>query len=93
MKQWQLYLKSKYQDQYSSNLYNDGAQAVLSVASVAPTYGQDAELVDGRVILRDFWDYQMGKRPEILIFGEDVGKIGGVNQTCEDCKRNTEKSG
>lgn len=83
LKQWQLYLKSKYQEQYSSNLYNDGAQSVKLVADVAPSYAQDAEWVDGRVILRDFWDYQMGKRPEVLIFGEDVGKIGGVNQTCE----------
>lgn len=30
-----------------------------------------------------FWDIQLAKRPEVLIFGEDVGKIGGVNQTCE----------
>ncbi len=83
LRQWQLYLKTKYQAQYSSNLYNEGRQAVSNVAPVAPTYDAQAEQVDGRVILRDFWDYQLNKRPEVLIFGEDVGKIGGVNQTCE----------
>jgi pyruvate/2-oxoglutarate/acetoin dehydrogenase E1 component/TPP-dependent pyruvate/acetoin dehydrogenase alpha subunit len=83
LRQWQLYLKTKYQAQYSSNLYNEGRQAVSNVAPVAPTYDVQAEQVDGRVILRDFWDYQLSKRPEVLIFGEDVGKIGGVNQTCE----------
>lgn len=83
LRQWQLYLKTKYQAQYSSNLYNEGRQAVSHVAPVAPTYDAQAEQVDGRVILRDFWDYQLSKRPEVLIFGEDVGKIGGVNQTCE----------
>ncbi len=83
LRQWQLYLKTKYQAQYSSNLYNEGRQAVSNVAPVAPTYDAQAEQVDGRVILRDFWDYQLSKRPEVLIFGEDVGKIGGVNQTCE----------
>ncbi len=83
LQQWQLYLKTKYQAQYSSNLYNEGRQAVRNVIPVAPTYDAQAEQVDGRVILRDFWDYQLNKRPEVLIFGEDVGKIGGVNQTCE----------
>lgn len=83
LQQWQLYLKTKYQAQYSSNLYNEGRQAVRNVTPVAPTYDAQAEQVDGRVILRDFWDYQLNKRPEVLIFGEDVGKIGGVNQTCE----------
>ncbi len=83
LRQWQLYLKTKYQSQYSSNLYNEGRQAVSNVTPVAPTYDAQAEQVDGRVILRDFWDYQLNKRPEVLIFGEDVGKIGGVNQTCE----------
>ena len=83
LRQWQLYLKTKYQAQYSSNLYNEGRQAVSNVPPVAPTYDAQAEQVDGRVILRDFWDYQLSKRPEVLIFGEDVGKIGGVNQTCE----------
>lgn len=83
LKQWQLYLKTKYQAQYSSNLYNEGRQAVSNVTPIAPLYSENAEQVDGRVILRDFWDYQLSKRPEVLIFGEDVGKIGGVNQTCE----------
>jgi pyruvate/2-oxoglutarate/acetoin dehydrogenase E1 component len=83
LRQWQLYLKTKYQAQYSSNLYNEGRQAVSNVVPVAPTYDAQAEQADGRVILRDFWDYQLSKRPEVLIFGEDVGKIGGVNQTCE----------
>jgi pyruvate/2-oxoglutarate/acetoin dehydrogenase E1 component len=40
-------------------------------------------MVDGRVIIRDNWDYVLRTQPETLIFGEDVGKIGGVNQTAE----------
>jgi pyruvate/2-oxoglutarate/acetoin dehydrogenase E1 component len=64
-------------------LYNEGPLSVMNVQPVDAEYDVQAELVDGRMILRDFWDYQLGKRPEVLIFGEDVGKIGGVNQTCE----------
>jgi pyruvate/2-oxoglutarate/acetoin dehydrogenase E1 component len=83
LNQWYQYLQKKYQKMYSSELYNEGDKSVLNIPTVDVQYETNAELVDGRVILRDFWDYQLAKRPEVLIFGEDVGKIGGVNQTCE----------
>ncbi len=81
--QWYKYLQNKYQKMYSSELYNEGSQSVLNIPVLDVQYDNNPEQVDGRVILRDFWDYQLAKRPEVLIFGEDVGKIGGVNQTCE----------
>jgi pyruvate/2-oxoglutarate/acetoin dehydrogenase E1 component len=83
LNQWYQYLQKKYQKMYSSELYNEGDKSVLNIPTVDVQYETNAEWVDGRVILRDFWDYQLAKRPEVLIFGEDVGKIGGVNQTCE----------
>lgn len=70
-------------DRYSSFLYSESSQSALKCKVVEPTYDGQSEWVDGRIILRDFWDLTMSKRPEVLIFGEDVGKIGGVNQTCE----------
>jgi 2-oxoisovalerate dehydrogenase E1 component len=83
LKNWMLYLKSKFDRMYSSDLYSETSKSALNIVSEDPVYADDAEWVDGRVILRDFWDFQLSKRPEVLIFGEDVGKIGGVNQTCE----------
>lgn len=83
MVQWAKFLHEKYTKMYSSELYNEGDLSVMKVGKVEVAYDAQAEMVDGRVILRDFWDYQLAKRPEVLIFGEDVGKIGGVNQTCE----------
>jgi pyruvate/2-oxoglutarate/acetoin dehydrogenase E1 component len=65
---------------YSSELYSDRNDLDRSVSI---QYASDAEMVDGRVVLRDFWDAKLAEMPEVLIFGEDVGKIGGVNQTCE----------
>jgi pyruvate/2-oxoglutarate/acetoin dehydrogenase E1 component len=40
-------------------------------------------MVDGREILRDNFDAILSKYPQTLIFGEDSGKIGGVNQGLE----------
>jgi len=75
-------LKNCY-DRYSSHLYSESEMAATRVSPVPAVFDSQPEMVDGRIILRDFWDMQLSKRPEVLIFGEDVGKIGGVNQTCE----------
>ncbi len=69
-------------DQYSSHLYSQSADSALKIDGVDPIYDGD-EKVDGRLILRDNFDALFTKHPEILTFGEDVGKIGGVNQSME----------
>jgi pyruvate/2-oxoglutarate/acetoin dehydrogenase E1 component/TPP-dependent pyruvate/acetoin dehydrogenase alpha subunit len=71
-------------DRYSSYLYSESAWSPLLVEQVAPTYSSESELVDGRLILRDNFKYIFENRPEVLIFGEDAGKIGGVNQSLEN---------
>jgi len=40
-------------------------------------------MVPGREILRDNFDCLFANNPLLVAFGEDVGKIGGVNQTYE----------
>ncbi len=80
---WLKVLNADCEDRYDSSLYSDSAFSALKVVPVDPIYDESAEHVDGRIIIRDNWDYVLKNRPETLIFGEDVGKIGGVNQTCE----------
>lgn len=83
LKFWLDDLRKNCDLRYSSSLYSDSEFSALKVTPVDPTYDQDPEQVDGRIIIRENWDYVLKNRPETLIFGEDVGKIGGVNQTCE----------
>lgn len=68
---------------YSSHLYSESGLNALQIQGINPEYDPKAPMVPGREILRDFWDRAFEKDPRILIFGEDVGKIGGVNQTLE----------
>lgn len=70
-------------DRYSSHLYSASDLAAVNINSVAPQYDGDAKMEDGRLILRDNFDALFTKHPEILTFGEDTGKIGGVNQSME----------
>lgn len=71
------------QDRYSSHLYSQSEWSAIKKEAVAPTYDSDAKEVDARLILRDNFDHIFSNHPETLIFGEDSGKIGGVNQGLE----------
>ena len=76
-------INSENQQRYNTKLYNETATSARKVLEVKPSYDSDAEEVDGRIILRDNFHYMFENIPEAMIFGEDVGKIGGVNQGCE----------
>lgn len=71
------------QPKYSSHLYSEAKENAKTIKEVLPSYSNDAEDVDGRVIIRDNFDAIFTKYPEVLIFGEDSGEIGDVNQGLE----------
>lgn len=68
---------------YSSHLYSESNYSASNIESVAPVYPKEPEYLPGREILRDNFDYIFTNNPLVVAFGEDVGKIGGVNQTYE----------
>ncbi|EJF37396.1 dehydrogenase E1 component [Capnocytophaga sp. oral taxon 335 str. F0486] len=72
---------------YSKHLYTEGTHNVMKIAEVAPIYESDAKLVDARLILRENFDALLTKYPNLLIFGEDVGNIGDVNQGLEGLQK------
>ena len=71
-------------DRYSSHLFSQSNQAVLNIEPVAAEYAGEEKIDDGRIILRDNFIKIFEKYPEALTFGEDTGKIGGVNQSMEN---------
>ncbi|MHA7843088.1 MAG: alpha-ketoacid dehydrogenase subunit alpha/beta [Winogradskyella sp.] len=73
----------KIQPKYSSHLYSESKQKAQYQSEILPTYNNDASEVDGRVILRDNFEAIFSKYPEALVFGEDAGHIGDVNQGLE----------
>lgn len=74
-------------DRYSSYLYSESALNISRVVQVDPHYSVDEKYCDGREILRDNFDKILERYPEVLIFGEDSGKIGGVNQGLEGLQK------
>ncbi|MGC1631549.1 MAG: transketolase C-terminal domain-containing protein, partial [Gelidibacter sp.] len=73
----------RIQPKYSSHLFSQSKKSALYIKEVLPTYDASAEDVDGRLVLRDNFDVIFNKHPEALIFGEDTGTIGDVNQGLE----------
>ena len=76
-------INSENFNRYNTKLYNETSTSIHNVSEVKPTYNSDAEMVDGRIIIRDNFHHMFEAIPEAMIFGEDVGKIGGVNQGVE----------
>jgi 2-oxoisovalerate dehydrogenase E1 component len=71
-------------NRYSANVHSGTA---LEVKPVAPAYVNEEKLYDGREILRDNFDSILSRYPEVVIFGEDSGFIGGVNQGLEGLQK------
>ena len=80
---WVTNYTNKIQPKFSSHLFSQSADNVLNASEVLPTYDANADDVDARLILRDNFDAIFSKYPEVLIFGEDAGNIGDVNQGLE----------
>ena len=80
---WINEYRDKVQPFYSSFLYNEYPNNFLNVKHINPTYGENSSLVDGRIILKNNFDSLLTKKSNIVIFGEDSGKIGDVNQGLE----------
>lgn len=82
-RQWLEEQKQVLQSKYSSHLYSESSQNPTSFQEVLPIYEEDAPMVDGRIVMRDNFDKIFQKYSNTLIFGEDVGNIGDVNQGLE----------
>src|ERR1051326_511571 len=83
---WLSVSKIENYDRYSAYLYSESAMGALQVKALEVQYGDEAQC-DGREVLRDNFDKILEKYPEVIIFGEDSGRIGGVNQGLEGLQK------
>ena len=83
LQKWIQNYRDTQQPKYSSHLYSELDSKATNVKEIEPVYNDDTELVDARIVLRDNFDHILSIYDEVLIFGEDSGKIGDVNQGLE----------
>ncbi|HVG10375.1 MAG TPA: thiamine pyrophosphate-dependent enzyme [Thermoanaerobaculia bacterium] len=68
------------EDRFNTEVYSTGPESALNIPEVAPVYAPDAPLLNGFEVLNVCFDWHLRQRPNLIAFGEDVGKIGDVNQ-------------
>ncbi len=74
-------------EKYSTWLYNESSYSAVNVKPVEPVYSGNSQLLAGREVLRNNFDALFERYPLLVAFGEDVGMIGGVNQTYEGLQK------
>ena len=77
---WLRAAESDNYNRYSSHLYSTSDDAALKVEIIPPQYSESSSIVDGREVLQACFDEALTRDPLVIAFGEDVGKIGDVNQ-------------
>ena len=71
------------EERYSSFLHSQSDLAATKISAVPPLFSEENIMEDGRIILRENYNKLLEHYPALVVFGEDAGKIGGVNQTLE----------
>lgn len=74
------YIQNDNKEKYSSHLHSESRFNAMKIAEVPVEYAEDAPVLNGFEVLNKYFDYIFANNPAIFAFGEDVGKIGDVNQ-------------
>lgn len=80
MKAWAVELFQHNTHVYTSHLYSESPYAATKVPVVPAQFSSDSPIKNGYEILTACFDAHLTNNPNFFAFGEDVGKIGGVNQ-------------
>lgn len=78
--EWRQKLEPQQADRYSARLYSQSPQSALNAPYIEPIYKPDAPMVHGFEIMNACFDAMLARDPRVVAFGEDVGKLGDVNQ-------------
>jgi 2-oxoisovalerate dehydrogenase E1 component len=77
---WKNLQLAKNAERFGSYLYSRSEESALKVTEVKPIYGPDSRQVPGFEILNACFDAALARDPRVIAFGEDLGRLGDVNQ-------------
>jgi pyruvate/2-oxoglutarate/acetoin dehydrogenase E1 component/TPP-dependent pyruvate/acetoin dehydrogenase alpha subunit len=78
--EWKISHFEENEERYSSHLYSQSSESALNVPVIAPVISPDSTTVYGYEVLNTLFDEALKRNPRIIAFGEDVGRLGDVNQ-------------
>ncbi|HXG58094.1 MAG TPA: thiamine pyrophosphate-dependent enzyme [Thermoanaerobaculia bacterium] len=80
--EWRRAQEAAGDAEYGSHLYSNSPHAAMRVREVRPLYADDAPVLNGFEIINRCFDHALRRDPRVVILGEDVGRLGDVNQGC-----------
>lgn len=78
--QWKAAQDARNRERYSSHLLSLSDDSPRRVPQLAPVYSEESPVLSGFEILNHAFDAMLARDPRVIAFGEDVGRLGGVNQ-------------
>ena len=73
-------IQADNKEKFNSHLYSQSRHSAMKVKEIPAQYPADTQQLNGYEILNKFFDQTFATNPAVFAFGEDVGKIGDVNQ-------------
>jgi pyruvate/2-oxoglutarate/acetoin dehydrogenase E1 component/TPP-dependent pyruvate/acetoin dehydrogenase alpha subunit len=67
-------------ERFNTHLYSDTVDSPMLVPAIAPEFSEDSPVVDGREVIRSYFNALFDRDPRVVALGEDIGMIGDVNQ-------------
>jgi 2-oxoisovalerate dehydrogenase E1 component len=77
---WLKEFMAQMADEYDSHMHSESVNAAIRIDRTDPVYSSESRVVDGREVVQACFDKALERDPRVLAFGEDLGKIGDVNQ-------------
>jgi len=77
---WKNQLNKAGIERYDTHLYSQSSDTALQVPEVKATYSENSPNLYGFEVLNACFDAALEREPRLIAFGEDLGKLGDVNQ-------------
>jgi 2-oxoisovalerate dehydrogenase E1 component len=78
--EWKKRYEQVNNRRYGSHLYSQSQESALRVPQIEAVYADGAPLINGSEIVNACFDAMLARDPRVIAFGEDVGRLGDVNQ-------------
>lgn len=78
--EWRRQYDDSIRPLYASHLTSESSESPLILAHASAQFDPSAAAVNGSEVIRAWFDHALGSDPRVVIFGEDAGKLGDVNQ-------------
>ncbi|MEI8279954.1 MAG: thiamine pyrophosphate-dependent enzyme, partial [Bacteroidota bacterium] len=73
-------LKADNKEKFNSHLHSESKHSAMKVQEVPALFDAESPMINGYEVLNKFFDHTFATNPAAFAFGEDLGKIGDVNQ-------------